>query len=301
MWARLSDDIVFEAAHSPEGLTRSPNVQNWVEQQLITGLPILQPTYTKLKEVQLRCKFSVSIAPYKKLYQALSKAASNGEILTWVTGTGENRGNYVITDWDEDVLSTWIDSMEYSIEIKISLKEYTAVGAEGKIQAAARANAFATKYRPKVDVPALKPALISELDNNIKITKVEARKMVKKLNKLKAAVISFEKYKRDIIAACAKIQKAKQAADTAISILKNLKNSPNLSTAFGNMSVATGSMATSLGAAGSLAGIPGPGVITLNQLAVLTSGVGASVGSVGMAASPMQWSKSWWKISPFIH
>lgn len=294
-WAGLSSKIVFEPSGSPDEMDYTPNIKHWVEQPLLSGKSRMQSQGVDLQEINITVKFHALISPFKDVRAALADAAANGEVLQWVFGTGEALGDFVLTGWKEKYVWTDEQGLRIATDVDLTLKEYAGPGVAEQTGIDARKAAFANK-RKAINITPLKQATLTNTANkNLSTITESSRKIKKKVSKLQQGLLSYRKFKDDVVKICGQIQHAKNAADTVIQIAKNLRNSQNLSSALSNVGVATGALGS---AVGSISGQASPTQIT--QIAGLANDLGSTVGSMGQAAQPMQAAASWWQVSPFL-
>lgn len=282
-WASLSNDIVFEAKTSPIELSHKLNVANFVQQDLLTGKPRLQRLGTNLQEIKLKCKFHFSVTPYYKLEAAIKAAAENGEVLQWISGTGEAYGDFVIKEIEKKILKTDETGKDYAAEYDLVLIEYAGPGVAEQTKIDLRKRAFANKVvtLPKTTALVSNPSDVA--GKNIQVMKVQNVKVQKKLSLLSKGQMSLKEFKRQVVPILGKIQKAKNNTDSAIAIAKNLKNAPSLTSALSLVGVATDSLGLAVGNNG-----------TLSQISGAANDLSAVTGSLDNAAQPMNAAKSWW-------
>ena len=283
-WASLSDKIIFEANQSAVEMMMKPNVANFVEQDLLVGKPRLQKIGLRLQEIKVTLKFHFSIRPFRQIKADLAEAAINGTVLQWIWGTGEAVGDFVIVDWSEKPKKTDEEGAIYCTEIDITLKEYAGPGVSEQTQIDAKKAAFANK-KPNSTAPALqnKPTTPAEdLSQGIQDIAVGDRLQQQALDKFKKDQISMQNYKRSIVAICGDMKKAVNRIQTAVTILKNVKNANGISAKAALVATATDSLQLA-------AGVP----TTMVQFSSLANDVSLTAGSLNQAAQGAQVVKSW--------
>lgn len=284
-WAALSDNIIFEAKHSAVELALKPNVANFVEQHLIQGKPRLQKIGVNLQEIKFVGRFHEMILPFNKVKAALLDAAINGTILTWIWGTGEALGDFVIINFEEKVKKTDEVGLIFATEFEITLKEYAGPGVAAQTGIDARKAAFANK-KLNAQIPTLAPKRISSISSlSDNITKVQTlnNKITKHLTLLQQAKKSIAAFKRDVLPVISKMKQAVNEINSAVNIARNIKNANSITAAASLVSTAANSLGIALG----------PGGATLHEISGLSTSVSQSAAALDQAAAASQIVKSW--------
>jgi hypothetical protein len=293
-WASLSKDIVFEPIQGPGKMTRTPTGANWVEQGLLAGKPRMAKIGLKLQEINMTVRFHSFIKPFNVLKAALEDAYQLGTVLQWVYGTGEALGDFIIFDMKYTAVMDSPLGLGIAMDVDISLKEYAGPGVADVTGIDAKKRAYANRSRDIVIAPSMVASTTQQLSASLTTIKQSTAKIKKHLNLLQSLKTSMAAFKRAVVPLLAKIQTAKNTADTMIAVGRNIRNAPNLSTALSNVGVAAGSAGSTIGA------LTGNDPGSISAAASVCNNLSNVVGSAGRVAQPMQGTEGWWKTIPYL-
>lgn len=141
--------MIFEGLNSPETMDQSGSA-NYAEHQLIEGKPRLQRLGSKLDTLNLSVKVHRSFTVPETRISELQSARDNGDILAFITGAGDVRGDFVITDVAVSYMRCADDGSILEAQIGITLKEYSTPDMAVRKKSNAQRNAFALEQNSPV-------------------------------------------------------------------------------------------------------------------------------------------------------
>lgn len=142
MYAQLGD-IVFEALFGPEQYDDNQETE-YAQIPLINRKPRLQRTGEKLQEINLGIGLKTAFCIPEDEHRRLNEKRMNGEILTFVWGSGDVEGDFVIRSIKKVLNALSPDGHARDLSLQISLIEYYNPDKLGDIKKNAERNAFAT-------------------------------------------------------------------------------------------------------------------------------------------------------------
>lgn len=145
----------FEGLNAPESMDSSGSA-NYAEHALIEGKPRLQRLGSKLDSVNMSLKIHRSFAIPENRISELQAARDNGEIMPLITGAGDVRGDFVITDVSVNYMRCADDGSIIEATIGVILKEYSTPDRSVRARTNAQRNAFALSENNPV--PSSSPA-----------------------------------------------------------------------------------------------------------------------------------------------
>jgi phage protein U len=143
MYAQLGD-IVFETL---KGFTAYTDKQEttYAEHALIENKPRLQRTGEKLQEINLTIDFHSAFCQPDVEMAKLQQLRLNGEILTFIWGSGDVEGDFVIKSISKKLNDLAGDGNSINITADLELIEYYNPDKPNSNKLLAKRNAFATK------------------------------------------------------------------------------------------------------------------------------------------------------------
>lgn len=134
--------IPFDKAYTPNGISQKDE-SSYAEHALASGKPRLQPTGNNLEEISFTVQLRAEIVNIAATVLELKKSKDNFEVLPVLMGTGQYRGDFVITSLENELISALPDGTPIETNVTISLKEYAVPDKLQQQQNAARKQAFA--------------------------------------------------------------------------------------------------------------------------------------------------------------
>jgi len=155
MYAQLGD-IIFEGL---KGFTayRAKYAQQLAQHALIDGKPKLQKTGDALDELTIDMTLHRSFCNPETEIAKLKQYASDGAILTLITGTGETVGNFTVASMDVGVSHTGPTGLLVLSTVSVSLLEAADSDILGAAISAAKSAAFAVETNSPVSSLSLAP------------------------------------------------------------------------------------------------------------------------------------------------
>jgi len=145
-------NFLFDKAFSPETIDHSDE-SSFAEHALINIKPRLQPTGNNLEEIELSIRLRAEFVNIASTKAALKNSKDTAEILPFMYGSGEYKGDFVITKISESIIFTLDDGTPVEVALSISLKEYQVPDKLQQQQNAARKSAFAVGDKKPVALP----------------------------------------------------------------------------------------------------------------------------------------------------
>lgn len=140
--------ITFQIAGAPRSL-RATHGEDYAEQKVVGGKPLLQATGDKLATIALEIFLHVSFAQVAASVAALKAATAAKTALPLVLGDGTHLGRFVIAALEVTPEAALGDGTLVAVSASLALTEYVAAAAPA---------ATRRKPRPKTPPPAVAPA-----------------------------------------------------------------------------------------------------------------------------------------------
>lgn len=143
MYAILGD-IEFKNLIGPETFNHK-EASSYAEHATALNKPRLQMMGEKLDEISLAINLHNSFCTPEDVIARLRAYRKDGTILPLIMGTGEVVGDFVLTEFDREILQTSPTGEIVSAKINVSLKEHYDPNKLASKETAAKAAAFAFK------------------------------------------------------------------------------------------------------------------------------------------------------------
>jgi len=122
MWAILGN-IEFEVVGSPEGMTHR-FAGEYAEHALISRKPRLEAVHASLDEISLEIKLHYVLGDVEERLRQIRAAVAAMEPLAWVTGDGDYRGPWAITEGTVTATKSTAGGRLLSAQLSLTLREY---------------------------------------------------------------------------------------------------------------------------------------------------------------------------------